>query len=363
MWNPSLDPMFCDCEVRSDNPVYSNIPTTRSNSFSSQGTISPGMLSSGSSVASASPPFPSTPIGTNTNLYATIPDSFNLPSPPVAIQPSLVRCMWDTCGASFSSLSDLVGHVNLQHLCLPSPAPPISAHSSEIQQGLPNASIEALSCLWGDCNLYSTPNCIPGPSTGNQVDAALNILASHLFQDHLGLPNNISMAHVPDTQPPPPSDSTYGTGMLTPPHSASTPPSDFPGPMVHECSGTHVCHWQACSQTFTSCNELTAHITSVHVGAGKAHYECFWDGCKRHGEHGFASKQKICRHIQVDQHSRYFFLIQWIDRSLLQSHTGHRPFQCKVCKQNFSEAATLQQHMRRHTLESPFLLVLLLLPI
>ena len=25
---------------------------------------------------------------------------------------------------------------------------------------------------------------------------------------------------------------------------------------------------------------------------------------------------------------------------------------CQVCKQNFSEAATLQQHMRRHTQES-----------
>jgi hypothetical protein len=33
-------------------------------------------------------------------------------------------------------------------------------------------------------------------------------------------------------------------------------------------------------------------------------------------------------------------------------HTGHKPFQCKLCKQYFSEAATLQQHMRRHTHES-----------
>lgn len=33
-------------------------------------------------------------------------------------------------------------------------------------------------------------------------------------------------------------------------------------------------------------------------------------------------------------------------------HTGHKPFQCKLCKQHFSESATLQQHMRRHTHES-----------
>lgn len=37
---------------------------------------------------------------------------------------------------------------------------------------------------------------------------------------------------------------------------------------------------------------------------------------------------------------------------VFQSHTGHRPFQCSICQQNFSEAATLQQHTRRHTQES-----------
>ncbi|KAJ2968835.1 hypothetical protein NUW54_g13104 [Trametes sanguinea] len=36
------------------------------------------------------------------------------------------------------------------------------------------------------------------------------------------------------------------------------------------------------------------------------------------------------------------------------SHTGHRPFQCSVCHQHFSEAATLAQHMRRHTQEKPY---------
>ena len=44
--------------------------------------------------------------------------------------------------------------------------------------------------------------------------------------------------------------------------------------------------------------------------------------------------------------------VYYIADSHRQSHTGHRPFQCEVCLQNFSEAATLQQHMRRHTQES-----------
>lgn len=52
----------------------------------------------------------------------------------------------------------------------------------------------------------------------------------------------------------------------------------------------------------------------------------------------------------------YKFVFQLIPFRLVhhafQSHTGHRPFQCQVCNQSFSEAATLQQHMRRHTRES-----------
>lgn len=48
----------------------------------------------------------------------------------------------------------------------------------------------------------------------------------------------------------------------------------------------------------------------------------------------FKSKQKIMRH--------------------LQSHTGHKPFVCDICKQTFSEAATLQQHVRRHSKDSAY---------
>jgi hypothetical protein len=97
---------------------------------------------------------------------------------------------------------------------------------------------------------------------------------------------------------------------------------------------THGCMWDDCNQIFSTCDALTAHIASAHVGSGKAQYECVWRGCPRVGGQPFASKQKILRHIQ--------------------SHTGHRPFQCTVCKQHFSEAATLQQHMRRHTREKPY---------
>jgi hypothetical protein len=34
-----------------------------------------------------------------------------------------------------------------------------------------------------------------------------------------------------------------------------------------------------------------------------------------------------------------------------QKHTGHKPYTCPTCNESFSEAASLQQHQRRHTQE------------
>ncbi|GAW08152.1 zinc finger protein 169 [Lentinula edodes] len=114
-----------------------------------------------------------------------------------------------------------------------------------------------------------------------------------------------------------------------------TPPFSMEGQEhLHQCKGSHMCRWNGCGLTFDSCDDLTTHLTQAHVGSGKPHYDCYWGECVRNGQSGFTSKQKICRH--------------------LQSHTGHRPFQCNLCHQNFSEAATLQQHMRRHTREKPY---------
>ncbi|THH02675.1 hypothetical protein EW026_g186 [Hermanssonia centrifuga] len=171
----------------------------------------------------------------------------------------------------------------------------------------------------------------------------LGVLATHLLHDHLGLPtrsisNDLSsLAEVNFAQPGKyyePHADEANSSRTSPSLTLSCPPTPAP---EHDCSApqAHVCGWTGCGQGFPSCDDLTAHINAVHVGSGKAHYDCRWEGCTRHGDNGFASKQKICRH--------------------LQSHTGHRPFQCKTCNQNFSEAATLAQHMRRHTQEKPYI--------
>lgn len=213
------------------------------------------------------------------------------PASAAAHPPNPLGCMWGNCQAVFASMEELVGHVNVNHLRLPPVAPPVPDNT-------PSFDPSSLACLWRDCHEYHSPSLIPGPSSGNQVDNTLEILASHLLQRHLGVSTRIPT--------PPPSRSASSSLSASNPRpsyqeSTSQQPSlhTITPPPDHQCSGTHTCMWQSCGRTFTSCNDLTAHLNSEHVGSGKAHYDCFWMNCNRNGGNGFSSKQKICRHLQV----------------------------------------------------------------
>ncbi|KAF7309681.1 hypothetical protein MIND_00339500 [Mycena indigotica] len=224
---------------------------------------------------------------------------------PESLDDSMVSCLWGNCGAILPSLSELAEHVNTVHLR----APPSPASN-------PQDMLSA--CQWKDCSVYPTPNTIAGPSSGD-MNLILDVLSSHLFHDHLGL------------------DSTPSESRLATPSQESSLDGDLSSIFSPETSPPldgHTCRWVGCGSSFLSLEDLTHHLNTVHVGSGRASYECYWSDCQRNGDNGFGSKQKLCRH--------------------LQSHTGHRPFQCKICMQNFSEAATLQQHMRRHTQEKPY---------
>jgi hypothetical protein len=214
-------------------------------------------------------------------------------------------------------------------------------------------------------------------------DNVLNSLTGHLLHDHLGLQgalgshnatDNATIADAMIQEPEPncdvkmrdqeqsshpqtgeqqsePSDGSVGQRDVTKEPKAderSLPAEDkTPNPML---DGPERCCWGECGLSFASVDDLMNHLTVDHVGSGKNHYECFWSSCERRGEKGFSSKQKVCRHLQVRIRLRVFPTFKVIE--VLQMHTGHKPFQCKLCKQHFSEAATLQQHMRRHTQES-----------
>ncbi|KAI5989282.1 hypothetical protein EDD15DRAFT_2284637 [Pisolithus albus] len=312
-WDNALSDVICGCEdntrtlpptaedprmqeVYHTTPLPHPLDVLRGSSDPSSGCTTPSPLLSASSHS---------PMGSASHT-------------PLQQPASLHMCMWGNCQLTFSTLSELVGHVNLEHL----------RGSGLAQSSFPSVnetsffSQSALSCHWGDCAMYPSPSSIPSSSSAD-ADQAIDLLTTHLMQDHLGvntpLPLTTAAVSPALSSLASPSTSQRATSLAS-----GTPDPDF-----------HTCKWQSCSQTFASSDDLTAHIASMHVGSGKAHYDCFWEGCTRNGDKGFSSKQKISRH--------------------LQSHTGHRPFQCKICSQNFSEAATLQQHMRRHTQEKPYI--------
>ncbi|CEL61844.1 Zinc-responsive transcriptional regulator ZAP1 OS=Saccharomyces cerevisiae (strain ATCC 204508 / S288c) GN=ZAP1 PE=1 SV=1 [Rhizoctonia solani AG-1 IB] len=274
------------------------------------------------------------------------------PHPVPSSSAASFACLWSNCGQCFPSLGELVGHVNLAHLRLPADAPTHDhAHGAPACHTAPlfpdtsqTSQQDVLTCLWSDCSL------IPAPlDTSGADNASLCALASHLFHDHLHLPTEATSDIFnlnPPLSPSSASVQTPAAQALSPPSRDSSVPSTSTSAPLHSHKGkekaspapegqTHTCRWTGCSESFSTSAALTEHLSSVHVGRGKAAYDCFWSGCTRHGEkNGFSSKQKVLRH--------------------LQSHTGHRPFRCEVCGVDFSEAATLQQHMRRHTQEKPY---------
>ena len=265
--------------------------------------------------------------------------------------PEKHSCMWANCHAIFGSLQDLVAHVNVQHLQMASTllsddqlSPSQNSTSSHYQSTLNSPDQTFPSCRWGGCHVYPTAENVPS-SSDRPVDAALGVLAAHLWEYHFGLPTPAPQFTFPSTSTPlvpeavaelihspslegvvptiqtspadmemidmvlpttsdPPlvtevvldaaASSESGT---TPPHEDSASASQH---REHDCAtADHPCRWLDCQERFTTCEALMAHITAEHVGSGRNHYGCFWDGCGRNGNKGFKSKQKICRHLQV----------------------------------------------------------------
>lgn len=269
-------------------------------------------------------------------------------------------CMWANCHTIFGSLQDLVAHVNVQHLQTVSALlttnnqpDPSQGHTSAHHQSALNSADQVFpSCHWGDCHVYPTVENVPG-SSDRPVDAALGVLAAHLWEYHLGLSTpppqfNFTSADasavaqtggdlflpspLEDVVPEPQTSSieVEMIDMTSSPVPASSVAAEVDGVTDtlsssqlcsgsthdhtfiptqdqdhildhgHDCTTTnHPCKWSDCQERFTSCEALMAHVTAEHVGGGKNHYGCFWDGCGRNGENGFKSKQKICRHLQV----------------------------------------------------------------
>jgi hypothetical protein len=294
-------------------------------------------------------------------------------------------CMWADCHAVFGSLQDLATHVNVQHLQIASASPsannqldpsqdPLSSHYQPTP-ALNSTNQVFPSCHWGDCHVYPTVEDVPS-SSDRPLDAALGVLAAHLWEYHLGLPSPPPQFTFPSA---PTTLATENAGDLI--HSSSlghvtsrvqastvevetmdVSPASVPVPLVamvdpvavdaptppelgpasphergtglaqekehshdqgHDCTmADHPCKWLDCQERFASCQALMAHITAEHVGGGRNHYGCFWDGCGRNGDKGFKSKQKICRHLQVcSSRSDAVQRSIGVDRAPFRSHT------------------------------------------
>ncbi|KAJ3571817.1 hypothetical protein NP233_g3497 [Leucocoprinus birnbaumii] len=113
----------------------------------------------------------------------------------------LLTCMWDECRAQFTSLPELVGHVNLAHLRNPTDTDVsmTRANAAETQAHVHVQSVDdatRLPCLWNNCTEYLQPQHLAGTSSASAEDILLSSLASHLFQDHLGLQHFNNSAQI-----------------------------------------------------------------------------------------------------------------------------------------------------------------------
>lgn len=210
-------------------------------------------------------------------------------------------CMWGNCTSSFSSLSELRDHVVLVHLESSSADSP-SNHNITVQDS-PQCWPLDTPCLWSKCDgSYQPQSMFTSPQS----------LYKHLMSDHLGVWSSANNNSQLPTPTEPASQNTFDEISPTSCHgsifesvisqddsSSSNSAAKFLANPEDCNSATHRCRWKDCSFYFSTCNDLTMHITSDHIGGGKAHYDCFWEGCPRNGGQGFQSKQKICRHVQV----------------------------------------------------------------
>jgi hypothetical protein len=196
--------------------------------------------------------------------------TYNPPTSSSSHLPLPFACQWSGCKHSFSSMPELVGHVNLAHLRLSSSSPPTTP--SSLSTSSANSNAEPLSCLWADCHIHPSLLSLPPTSQTQTSEADLYALAAHLLHDHLGL--------SPPSQPPTPALTLYSS---SPRPSTSASASSSPSSIVIQESGSCKCKWSNCGLCFNNVEELTNHISEKHVGSGKNAYECFWEGCTRNG--------------------------------------------------------------------------------
>lgn len=255
-------------------------------------------------------------------------------------------CLWGACRETFESHQALVRHVNTTHLGPPQDDVTSLLKTSMARSTAGSAGLSSLLCHWGSCEQPK-----PGSSSApHEAEfSSLTGLATHLLQEHLGIPidSDVEMlladlgaqstvaTMFPQTPDPPLLSQTTQSQPLASPAEELTVASEgdhentdatmedatpIGGALPRVSSGptissVHRCEWAGCvGKEFSNVDALSQHIIEEHVGGGKASYECLWAGCDRQGSRAFTSKQKILRHLQVSGDIVYRRLNQHANR-------------------------------------------------
>ncbi|KAK2069471.1 hypothetical protein P8C59_004052 [Phyllachora maydis] len=193
------------------------------------------------------------------------------------------------------------------------------------------------------CNDHSVPpHFIPcGAEIKNPQD-----LVCHYFDAHQ---SQLDARHAFKSGDSTSNNEAYLTTTCTPRSRSSTAnafsPAPTPETTVTAPGNEHVCFWcepgseQQCGMGFNNTKELNEHVVNQHIKelTKKDHcYHCGWLDCQRPKTMktpGFAQRSKLERHMQT--------------------HVGHKPFQCQKCNAEFSGKQALSQHLLAHDGQKP----------
>lgn len=220
---------------------------------------------------------------------------------------SALKCKWDKCSESFSSLLELQKHVMKDHV------------REEVTSDL--------TCNWDDCFFKGDDTC----SLIKHINADHGINFGMKLLDPISLLEQREQHHL----------------------------VHFPGPQLRPQpeNSKLACQWGDCEEIFESAQKLTKHLEQVHLTRGKSEYQCCWKGCSRK----FTQRQKLVRHLKV--HSGYkpykcqvcskCFSSEDTLTQHMRIHSGEKPFECHICGKKFAVSSSLKIHIRTHTGEKP----------